>query len=93
MKNLIDEMIANGFEMNPANRKQPENALFTHVGFQGSVETKLVPGTYLLVDIYGSVECESVQFMIQEGTLLENSKALIQGVFIPTILWLNRVIG
>ncbi len=93
MQNLIDELLANGFELEPSGRKVPESAMFTHTGFQGSVETKIIPGTHLLVDIYGSVEGESVQFAIAEATLHQEPKALIQGVFIPTILWLNRVIG
>lgn len=92
MQSLTDELTANGFEIQ-SGAGRPGTVMFTHAGFQGSVETKIISGAHILVDIYGSVEMESVQFVILESTLYKDPKALLQGVFIPTILWLNKVIG
>lgn len=93
MTELITVLLDQGFELSPQDRKEPSHALFTHVGFQGSVETKPSPGEYLIVNIYGSVEMESIEFIIKESTLYDDPKPLVVGVFIPTILWLNKVIG
>jgi hypothetical protein len=93
MTELITVLEDHGFEIGLQDHKESLNRLYTHVGFQGSVETKPGPVGYLLVNIYGSVERESIEFIIKESTLNAYPRPLIEGMFIPMILWLNKVIG
>ena len=53
----------------------------------------LVGSLFALVNIYGSVEMESMEFIIEESTLYNEPRPLVGGLFIPMILWLNKVIG
>ena len=93
MTELISVLQDQGFEFSGSARNEPVSALFVHTGFQGSIETKPGPAGYLLVNIYGSVEMESIEFIIKESTLYDDPKPLVEGMFIPMILWLNKVIG